>query len=262
LAENDLLQSPDPVLGVIWDGTGLGLDGHIWGGEFFLRENGRMERVAHLDNFDFLLGDKMPREPRISALSLCKGMAEVEAILRSKFAPNEWSLYRRLLEKGSSLLTSSMGRLFDGVACLLGLGDVQTFEGEAAMRLEQMATGFFKNNGLRSVEGWLESLDNQGNMPFSPIIKGLVDGLKKGDEIPFLAARFHASLVHGIRLVAQRFNAKKLAFSGGAWQNGLLVDLAIEHLSGEYGLFFHRQISPNDECVSFGQLTHHSSFNI
>ncbi|MCU0348531.1 MAG: hypothetical protein MUC59_16460, partial [Saprospiraceae bacterium] len=150
LAENDLLRSPEPVLGIIWDGTGLGSDGQIWGGEFFLKAKSggdsksppdlSIKRVAHLDNFDFLLGDKMPREPRISALSLCKGMAEAESVLVTKFTPNEWSLYNRLLRNGSTLQTSSMGRFFDGVASLLGLGDVQSFEGEAAMRLEQAAT--------------------------------------------------------------------------------------------------------------------------
>lgn len=267
LAENDLLRSPDPVLGVIWDGTGLGSDGQIWGGEFFLKakSGGDLEsppdlsikRVAHLDNFDFLLGDKMPREPRISALSLCKGMAEAESVLVTKFTPNEWSLYNRLLRNGSTLQTSSMGRLFDGVASLLGLGDVQTFEGEAAMRLEQAATKYFKKHGLRSAETWLEQLDHEGNMPFAPILRGILAGLNKGDSIEQLASQFHVSLVHGIRLVAQQFNAKKLAFSGGVWQNGLLVDLVIEHLGGEYELFFHRQISPNDESVSFGQLIHH-----
>lgn len=327
LAENNLLGSTEPVLGVIWDGTGLGSDGHIWGGEFFLKAKsggdlesnmvnlrnclrhehppflpskgefvtaklqnlsnlagsyppfeggkgdviqGRLlgaksggdldsppdswQRVAHLDNFDFLLGDKMPREPRISALSLCKGMAEAEEFLVTKFSANEWSLYNRLLRNASTLQTSSMGRLFDGVASLLGLGDVQTFEGEAAMRLEQAATKFFKKNGLRSTESWLEQLDHQGNMPFSSILAGILASLKSGVPSEQLAAKFHVSLVHGIRLVAQHCNAKKLAFSGGVWQNGLLVDLCIELLGGDFELFFHRQISPNDECVSFGQL--------
>jgi hydrogenase maturation protein HypF len=272
LAENGLLQSAEPVLGIIWDGTGLGSDGHIWGGEFFLKAKSggdlesppdlSLKRVAHLDNFDFLLGDKMPREPRISALSLCKGMAEAEAVLVSKFSANEWSLYNRLLRNGSSLQTSSMGRLFDGVASLLGLGDVQSFEGEAAMRLEQAATRFFKKNGLRSAKSWLEQLDHEGNMPFSSILAGILAGLKSGVPTQQLAAQFHASLVYGIRLVAQHCNAKKLAFSGGVWQNGLLVDLCIELLGGDFELFFHRQVSPNDECVSFGQLIHHSSFII
>ncbi len=271
LAENDLLRSPDPVLGVIWDGTGLGTDGHIWGGEFFLKAKSggdlksspdlSLKRVAHLDNFDFLLGDKMPREPRISALSLCKSIAEAESFLVTKFTPNEWFLYNRLLRNGSNLQTSSMGRFFDGVASLLGLGDVQTFEGEAAMRLEQAATRFFKKYGLCSAESWLEQLDNQGNMPFSVLLTGLMNGLKKGDSIEKLAAQFHVSLVNGIRLVAQHCNAQKLAFSGGVWQNGLLVDLCIELLGGDFELFFHRQISPNDECVSFGQLIHHFEIN-
>ncbi|MBK8566088.1 MAG: carbamoyltransferase HypF [Saprospiraceae bacterium] len=262
LAENNLLRSTNPVLGIIWDGTGLGSDGQIWGGEFFLREKGQLQRIAHLDNFDFLLGDKMPREPRISALSLCNGIAEAESFLVTKFSPNEWSLYNRLLRNGSSLRTSSMGRLFDGVASLLGLGDAQSFEGEAAMQLEQAATRFFKKHGLRSAESWLERLDNQGNMPFSVILTGLLNGLKKGDSIEKLAAQFHVSLVYGIRLTTQHYSANKLAFSGGVWQNGLLVDLVIEHLGGDFELFFHRQVSPNDECVSFGQLIHHSSFII
>ncbi len=254
LAENDLLRSTDPVLGVIWDGTGLGSDGQIWGGEFFLRENGSLQRVSHLEIFDFLLGDKMPREPRISALSICHSAGVESEFLMTKFTVNEWSLYNRMLRNGSSLHTSSMGRLFDGVASLLGLGDVQTFEGEAAMRLEQLALRYFRQHGLCSAEGWLDKLDDEGNLPLSPLVSGILGGLRNGVAMEKLAADFHVSLIKSVQLVALRCGAKKLAFSGGVFQNGLLVDLAIELLGGKFELFFHEQLSPNDECVSFGQL--------
>lgn len=254
LAENDLLRSPDPVLGVIWDGTGLGTDGNIWGGEFFFWKNGSLQRVSHLENFDLLLGDKMPKEPRISALSICHSAGVESEFLMTKFTVNEWSLYNRMLRNGSSLRTSSMGRLFDGVASLLGLGDVQSFEGEAAMRLEQAALRYFRQHGLRSTEGWLDKLDEAGNLPLSPLIAGILRGLRNGTSAEKLAADFHVSLIKSVQLVALRCGAKKLAFSGGVFQNGLLVDLAVELLGGEFELFFHEQLSPNDECVSFGQL--------
>ena len=131
LAEANLFDHPEPVLGVVWDGTGFGEDGQIWGGEFF-RYGGTerlIQRVAHWEAFPHLLGDKMPREPRLSALACSVGIAAAERILRPRFTDVEWDLYRRMLDRGSELSSTSVGRLFDAVACLLGLADRVVFAG-------------------------------------------------------------------------------------------------------------------------------------
>lgn len=243
LGEYALLESPEPILGVIWDGTGLGDDGQIWGGEYFVYEQGQIRRASHLDYFDFLLGDKMPREPRLSALSLAHNIPGAEALLAARFSPAEWSLYHKILQRGGLLQTSSVGRLFDGVASLLGLADKVSFEGEAAMRLEASARHFFSKNPPAL------------SLSFStPIVEFIIEGIRQGIPRDLLAANFHLWLIASVSQAAQALGCRKIAFSGGVFQNSLLVDLAIQFLSSEHELYFHRQLSPNDESVAYGQL--------
>jgi hydrogenase maturation protein HypF len=247
LAENGLLHSSEPVLGVIWDGTGWGADRQIWGGEFFRFGKGRVERVGHLDYFPHLLGDKMSLEPRLSALSLCRGLPEARyQQLRAYFETKSWEYYRAYLQRGQfERMTSSVGRLFDGVAALLGLQGISSYEGEAALHLEQLAAQV-------PPEKWPPPYA----LPLTTqsLMAALLDDLHKGTEPAVVACRFHQTLVWWIDAVAAAQDIKKLAFSGGVFQNALLVDMLIRQLAGEYKLYFHRELPPNDECVSFGQL--------
>lgn len=249
LAENDLLTSAEPVLGVVWDGTGWGDDGNNWGGEFFVFESDGMERVTHLDYFQNILGDKMAKEPRLSALSLCRNVEGADILLRSKFTNVEWKLYNQLLAQPNGIRTSSIGRLFDGVASLLGLSDHTSYEGEAALNLEALAwKGIGQNELPRS--RWISGKD----LSLQSAIKHLVDEIRLGTPKEIIAFHFHRSLVNWIARVAMRQNINRLAFSGGVFQNALLVHLIQQHLGDRYELFFHQQLAPNDECLSVGQL--------
>lgn len=262
LAENNLLESKEPVLGVIWDGTGLGDDGQIWGGEFFTYHQNNFLRCYHFDYFPMILGDKMAREPRLSALSLAHNVYGADDFLGKKFSNTEGVLYRKMLLKKDVLETSSVGRLFDGVASLLGLADKVSYEGEAAMLLEESAKRYFKKHNLDFSENYISENTSFYRIPTKTLIQKIVFDLKNGtsrhnqedENRDFIAAKFHVSLVKIIQKVAQNVGCKKLAFSGGVFQNSLLVDLIIHHLDSEFDLFFHQQLSPNDECISFGQL--------
>ena len=245
LAENNLLESKEPVLGVIWDGTGLGDDRQVWGGEFFRFADQQMERVAHLNYFDHLFGDKMSLEPRLSALSLLGP----EILLQQKFSKQEWNVYQQKTTSGTRLKSSSMGRLFDAVASILGLCDRMSFEGEAAMYLEKLARRHIRRKGIPA-EAYLQ----ENPMNWKPILDGILSDLKKQIPLGAVAAKFHLSLVKMVRKVAQKQGLRQIAFSGGVFQNTLLVDLLVELLEPEFELFFHRQLSPNDENISFGQL--------
>ena len=256
LAENELLELEEPILGVIWDGTGLGDDGNIWGGEFLIYHQGGRIRCYYFDYFPLILGDKMPKEPRISALSLAHDVYGAEDFLDKKFTHTEGVLYRKMLAKENILQTSSVGRLFDGVASLLDLADKVSYEGEAAMLLEDLALSFFKKHGLDFNESYISEGSSYYRIPTKTLIQNIVFDLKKGKNKDLIAAKFHVSLVKIIQKVARNVGCKKLAFSGGVFQNSLLVDLILHHLSNEFELFFHKQLSPNDECVSFGQLFH------
>ncbi|MEM7369034.1 MAG: carbamoyltransferase HypF [Bacteroidota bacterium] len=247
LAENNLLSSPDPVLGVIWDGTGYGEDEQIWGGEFFSWNNRSMKRENHLGYFPSLSGDKMAREPRLCALSICSD----EALIRSKFSAQELNILDRLHAR-SRINCSSMGRLFDAVAAVLGLCDIQTFEGEAAMKLEALASSYVDQFGLPDKSYEVDSKQRQIDVRnwLQQIIEDVRSGVKKG----WIAAKFHLSLVFLIQEISKNLNIHQIAFSGGTFQNALLIDLIQLKLGQEFDLFFHRQLSPNDENISFGQL--------
>ena len=257
LGEHNLFSGSDSVLGIVWDGAGLGTDGHIWGGEFFLFENGVFNRNTHFEYFPSILGDKMAREPRISAFAIAGGLEEVEKIIRPKFSDIEWSIYSKLLQKKDNLKTSSVGRLFDGVASILDLRDQQQYDGEAAMLLEKAALSYFKEHGLGSVNSYLPDQLEDNQIPTATIFQALLHDFKNGINIEEIAAKFHFTLVDSIAQVARRSKVKKLAFSGGVFQNGLLVDLIIARLEKEFELYFHQKLSPNDENISFGQIIHH-----
>ena len=254
LFENDLLDSEEAVLGVVWDGVGYGEDGQIWGGEFFRYAAGQFLRAYHFDYFDYLLGDKMSLEPRLAALSVCKQAAWAEELLRPKFTQQEWQLYTRLLSQPAGLQTSSLGRLFDAAACLLGLGDRNTYEGEAATYVEQLAQQYISANGPDRVDSYVQAQASYYRIPTHSIFQYLLIDLKKGRDKAYIAAKFHQTLVQIVDNVARYTGCKKLAFSGGVLQNGLLVDMLIHRLSASHQLFFHRQVSPNDENIALGQL--------
>jgi hydrogenase maturation protein HypF len=261
MTENNLLGSEKPILGVIWDGTGLGEDGQIWGGEFFKYqaaqkhfEKNSFLRCYHFDYFPAILGDKMPKEPRISALCLAYDVLGAENIVNQQFTKTELNLYQKILAQKNLLQTSSVGRIFDGVASLLGLADKVSYEGEAALLLEVAAKRHFKKAGLAFNESYVQDYGSYYRVPTKTLIQNVIFDIQKGKNADYIAAKFHVSLVKIIRKVAQNVGCDSIAFSGGVFQNGLLVDLILHHLKQDFTLYFHQQLSPNDENISFGQL--------
>ncbi len=255
LGENNLLESSEKVLGVIWDGTGLGDDGNIWGGEFFMYQKKKVERVHHLDEFNFILGDKMPKEPRISALAIASGFSETN-IVKDKFSETEWNIYQKLLQNNTHLKSSSIGRLFDAVASILLGIDKQSYEGEAAMRLENAAYTYFRKNNITKFYTYFKEDKLPTNFT-TFIIENILSDIKKGFEKEFIAAKFHISLAHYISMIAKEQGIKKVAFSGGVFQNQWLVELILLFMDDDFELYFHKELSPNDECISYGQLMYY-----
>ncbi|HSK12925.1 MAG TPA: carbamoyltransferase HypF [Phnomibacter sp.] len=257
LGESDLLDGRVKVLGVIWDGTGLGDDGNSWGGEFFAYENNFIERIGHFDYFPYLLGDKMALEPRLSALAcLHDGHADTSTI-RLHFNITEWDLYKKLLDQHDGSLTSSVGRLFDAAACIISGIGIQTYEGEAAMQLEALANGWCRKNGLDIKESYLEDPMAEQHIPSAAILSGIFKDMQRNMDRGHMAAKFHATLAQLIGSVAARCDVLHICFSGGVFQNALLVNMIIHLYSKKYLLHFHKYLSPNDENISFGQIVYH-----
>ena len=248
LAENDLLHSDEPILGVIWDGTGYGDDGAIWGGEHFIYRHKEMYRAEHLDYFTHILGDKMSREPRVSALSIAREIPEAELLLKHKFTDHEWKLFNSYLSERVGLPTSSMGRFFDGIASLLDICDRQSYEGEAAMRLQTAASYGYKISHKQIDPYPIEDLS------IHKVAEAVIHDVHMHIPVNIIAARFHATLARWIRISAEKLGVRKVAFSGGVFQNGLLIDIVMKEMENDFELYFHKQLSPNDENIAFGQL--------
>lgn len=255
LGEKDLLHTDRRVMGVIWDGTGLGDDGNIWGGETFSYKSGKVDRIKSLPGFRHITRDKMSREPRISALSLTRSYGLRSDLVEGRFSETELDIYNKLLEK-DGLTSTSMGRVFDAVAAVVGGFDIQTYEGEAAMRLEDMANRYFRQSMPSLEMSYLEVDQGTEELIFS-LISHILEDRNKGVDPELIAARFHVSLVDCIDRQAKELNFDTIAFSGGVFQNTWLVELIRRFLGRKYELLFHEEMSPNDENISFGQIMYY-----
>jgi hydrogenase maturation protein HypF len=200
----------------------------------------------------------MSREPKLSLLSLLKDSGVNEELIRNKFTDREWYIYHGLANPHHGLLTSSIGRIFDAVASLLNLADINDYEGHAAILLESSAKDYLKKNNISKGCDLSNVFDHDEGVDMRPVMRYLLDDLKKGREVGEISAKFHITLVDIIERLAERGHFQYIAFSGGVFQNALLVDLIISRLSENYRLFFHKELSPNDENISFGQIAHHS----
>ena len=251
LAENNLLNKSEKVLGVIWDGTGYGDDEQIWGGEFFTLEDGDIDRYMHFDYFPQLLGDKMSKEPRVSAVALLRNNIDHLMMIKGQFSIAEREFYLKLLQQQQNLLTSSVGRFLDGIASILNIQSFNSYEGEAAMKLEAVA----RSCREKSFDYYPIAI-NKNRLDWSVMIEELMMDKANAVDSELMARKVFVSLAMLIKNVAIRSGMHKIAFSGGIFQNAFLTDLIIELLGVDFELFFHRQLSPNDECIGFGQIAY------
>ena len=255
MAENEI--SP-PVLGIAWDGTGYGTDGTIWGGEF-LRIGGRgFDRAAHFRTFPLPGGDFAIREPRRSAVGLLYSIFGTEAFSLPNvesleaFSSSEIIVIRAMLERLiNSPVTSSVGRIFDAVSSLIGLRQLSHFEGQAAIELE-----FVADRKITDRYPFAVDLTNEvGVIDTSEMLKRILADHRAGVSCSTISARFHNTLVETIVRIAKIEGQKKIALSGGCFQNKLLTELAIERLRSEgFHVYWHQRVPPNDGGIALGQL--------
>jgi hydrogenase maturation protein HypF len=247
-AENNV---EGPYLGVSWDGTGYGLDGAIWGGEFFRVEGKQFERIAHLRPFGLPGGDAAVREGWRSAASLLfeifgKEFEPPDEMNRSAGKPRlDAARVRSMLERGINVApTTSVGRLFDAVACISGLARENRFEGQAAMLLEN------EIGALRTEEAYPLPGGNWGLL-----ITKVVADQPAGIPVSVIAARFHNALIAWIVEVAAQSGLKQIVFSGGVFQNRYLTERAAAELEARgFVVHTHRRVPPNDGGIALGQV--------
>jgi len=264
LAENEV---DGPALGVCWDGTGLGTDGTIWGGEFLLGDARGFERVAHLRPFRLPGGDAAVREPRRTALALLVEILGEAALSREDLEPiraftrGERDVLARMIERNvNAPSTTSAGRLFDAVASLLGIAQKSSFEGQSAMALE--AAAFEARGETESERGpypysfpLVVAPDGSAVLDWEPLVSTLLRNRSLGVPAPVLAAQFHAALADGILAAATHAGAHRVALTGGCFQNRLLTELAVDRLeAGGFEVLLHGAVPPNDGGLGVGQV--------
>ena len=241
MAENNF---SGEVIGVAFDGTGYGLDGTIWGGEFFICDTKNFERVASIKPFTQAGGDKSSKEGWRIALALIKDLD----IARELNLADEKNLrgVKFLLDKNINCVRStSVGRLFDAIAAVLGICKVSTYEGEAAMRLQALAENSnkkFRTNFKDTNEIFTEILTRRLN----------------GENICDLARLFHDLLAEmtaeTVLEISERTKIKTVALSGGVFQNSLLSSLIFSKLKRRgLKILRHELIPPNDGGICLGQ---------
>ena len=249
-----------PVLGVAWDGTGYGTDGTMWGGEFLLAQYSGFTRVGHLRPFRLPGGEICMREPRRVALSLLyetfgKDCLEMDLPPIRSLGHGLASTLVELLKKNMNCpITTSMGRLFDGISSILGLCHFNTFEGEAAMALEFLADPMEKNWRENQYSFSLEKQKDSWIIGWSSIVKAIVEDFKSGMDSARIAHAFHKGLAALIPDVATSLKQSQLVLSGGVFQNSLLTQVIQARLSREnYQVYMPVQTPTNDGGIALGQ---------
>jgi hydrogenase maturation protein HypF len=275
MAENGL---DDTVLGVAWDGTGYGLDGTVWGGEFIIVEPDRLNaagdgvvRFAHFRRFRLPGGDQAVVEPRRAALGLLyelygDDVTRLDLPPVAEFSRSELEVILSMLKRGfNSPLTSSVGRLFDAIASITGIRQMVEFEGQAAMELEFAAlqsecSEFYEFTIDRHSAG-RNAVDRTFILNWEKMINSVIDEVKNGVSTSLIARKVHNTLLRMIASVAELADIKNVVLSGGCFQNKILLEGAIDRLREmDYKPYWHHQIPTNDGGIAVGQASAAAKF--
>ncbi|MGB9664781.1 MAG: carbamoyltransferase HypF [Ignavibacteria bacterium] len=250
------------ALGVSWDGTGYGLDGKIWGSEFFIIDDESFEHIGQFRKFHLPSGEKAIKEPK---RTLAGVLYEIygrdilkSKILRSKFSDTELNYIINQIEKKiNSPECVSAGRLFDAISSLTGISDYSNFEGQAAMKLE-----FVINNQTNDFYKFDFRKEEIFIIDWMKIIIGIESDLENQIDKGIIAAKFHNSLTEIIVEFAKKSGLKKVILSGGCFQNIYLLERTIKRLQEEnFKVYWHQRIPTNDGGISVGQIAAFQLYN-
>lgn len=254
LAEHGL---DEQVIGVAFDGTGYGSDGHLWGGEFLLADCRNYTRLAHCRYLPLPGGTKAIKEPWRPAAWVLRqlygaGFANNDFPL-VRLLPEHWELALQAADKGiNTPLASGAGRLFDIAAAILGVRTHINYEGQAAVELELAAAG-----AAGCVLPYDITPGEPAQLDFLPTFAAMAEAARRGRPRAELAAAFHATVADAIVAMTRRLSRatgiRKVALSGGVFQNMTLLHQVISLMEKDFFLLLHRQVPPNDGGLALGQ---------
>ncbi|HJX30368.1 MAG TPA: carbamoyltransferase HypF, partial [Thermodesulfobacteriota bacterium] len=253
---------PPPVLGIAFDGTGYGEDGCIWGGEFLLVDYAKSQRLGHLEYIPMPGGESAIKKPFRMALSylvnlLGKQVLNQRLAFLETVGKVELELIKKQIEKGiNAPLTSSCGRLFDGVSALLNIRNEVDYEGQAAIELEMIA-GEGKDTG-KIYPFEISQEKEMKIVRLQELFAAILEDVKHGVSKTEISSCFHHSVAQMVARICQELSrdtgVNKVALSGGVFQNRLLLKLTNGYLE-KTGLtvITHREVPANDGGISLGQ---------
>jgi hydrogenase maturation protein HypF len=245
----------DTVIGVAWDGTGYGPDGTVWGGEFLVADLAGYRRVGRLRPVPMPGGDAAVREPwRMAVGHLVSAGLSTGRVTR----PGRATVEAMVRQGVSAVPTSSAGRLFDALASLLGVRDVVTYEGQAAIELE--AASEVGDPARESARYALPVVPGEAGLELDPrpLLAAALADLELGESPRAIGGRVHAALADAIAETCSRVRADAglatVALSGGCFQNRLLTRLTVERLRAlGFEVLLHARVPPNDGGIALGQ---------
>jgi len=246
----------EPVIGISFDGTGLGDDQRIWGSEFMVCDLAGYRRLAHLEYIPMPGGDMATHEPWRMAVSYLyriygRKLLDMDLPFLTKLNLATVDQVIQAIEKNiNSPLTSGAGRLFDAVAALLDLCTRSGFHAEAPMRLENIISP-----GTREVYPYEEGTE----ISMAPAFQAMVEEVISGVDVGLIATKFHNTvgeiIVNGVRKISQESGIRTVALSGGTFQNSYLSSLVESGLlDAQFRVLFPRQLPSNDGGIALGQL--------
>lgn len=258
------------VLGIAFDGTGAGTDGTIWGGEFLVASLDGFERTAHLLTWALPGGAASVRDARRNAFALLSELGLLEhpgaAQLLDSLDEQTRSVTATMIERGiNSPRTSSMGRLFDAAAAILGICDKATYEGEPAIELEAAAWRAFSSESACPTGNMVSFSVTESSRPDDchvlnsrPLFEALLEGIRTGVPAGKLALDFHVTIARSSARIAREICAHEgldtVALSGGVFMNRLLLQLLTRELkSMGLTVLIPRSVPVNDGCIAYGQ---------
>ena len=243
------------LIGLSFDGTGYGTDGAIWGGEVLLASYADFERVAHLEYLPLPGGDSATRNPWRIAVGYAESLGlDIAGLpfLESIDSHAVDIVRKQVQKKLNTPLTSSMGRLFDAVASLIGIRNQVTYEAQAAIEMEVLSKEFIGEANAYPFE------IQDGVMLVGEMFKHIIQDVKSNQAVGLIGARFHrtvcAMAVEVSREVRQKTKINEVALSGGVWQNQALLELTRADLLREnFIVYTHQQTPANDGGLALGQ---------
>ncbi len=253
----------DAVCGIAWDGTGYGSDGTVWGGEFMACTRRDYRRTGHLRQFGLPGGDRAAVEPRRCAVGVLYEIFGTQ-VAHMDHLPCVWSFTAQqrttlltALHRGiNAPRTSSMGRLFDAIAALIGLQQTTAFEGQAAMRLQYCAADSSDQRIYSAPVLEPSGTQHPAIIDWEPMIRGILSDIAHGACRADVAARFHNTLIGIVVLMAQRSGLQDVVLSGGCFQNTLLLGGAIDALVREgFRVHWPQRVPAGDGGIALGQAT-------